>query len=172
MNFDPKCFWSNGILIVFITYSTKKLWFFCKNEWKSLVPHSTERPKMKLHRQRTRLLFFRHIPLSATLYKILVMDFHTWWRYHYFCFTGTAQQSTLSTYFVFGELSDDCWAVPVKQLGWQWPLVSSSTTKICKSKILRKKCSLAVCTVCVLEKIVNVVLCAKCRNFSDILFWE
>ena len=89
-----------------------------------------------------RLLFFRHIPLSATLYKILVMDFHTWWRYHYFCFTGTAQQSTLSTYFVFGELSDDCWAVPVKQLGWQWPLVSSSTTKICKSKILRKKCSL------------------------------
>ena len=56
----------------------------------------------------TRLLFFRHIPLSATLYKILVMDFHTWWRYHYFCFTGTAQQSTLSTYFVFGELSDDC----------------------------------------------------------------
>ena len=55
-----------------------------------------------------RLLFFRHIPLSATLYKILVMDFHTWWRYHYFCFTGTAQQSTLSTYFVFGELSDDC----------------------------------------------------------------
>ena len=91
-----------------------------------------------------RLLFFRHIPLSATLYKILVMDFHTWWRYHYFCFTGTAQQSTLSTYFVFGELSDDCWAVPVKQLGWQWPLVSSSTTKICKSKILRKKCSLVL----------------------------
>ena len=57
---------------------------------------------------KARLLFFRHIPLSATLYKILVMDFHTWWHYHYFCFTGTAQQSTLSTYFVFGELSDDC----------------------------------------------------------------
>ena len=48
MECDPKGYRLKGIFIVFITYLTKKLWFFYKIKWKIHVPNSTYRPKIKL----------------------------------------------------------------------------------------------------------------------------
>ena len=48
MECDPKGYQLKGISIVFITYLTKKLWFFYKIKWKTHVPNSTYRPKIKL----------------------------------------------------------------------------------------------------------------------------
>ena len=55
MIYFPKCYQLKYILIVFITYLTKKLWFFYKSKLKNLVPITKKRPKMRLLWWRTSL---------------------------------------------------------------------------------------------------------------------
>ena len=101
--------------------------FVLKENCRKFILGVTKYLKKVSWRQVTWQQFFKkNCHTTKKLAVVLPTKRQTWWRCQLspdFCFTGTTQQSALSTYLVYGVLSGGCWAVPVKKNWETTPLV-------------------------------------------------